>query len=130
MKEVIKTVNEKMKGLGIKYSFLRKRGKTVYPYYVGEIHDTGSKDESGISEYDFILNGFDRCGDDGANEMRLIDTAEKIKDAFPEECGYFKECSNGGLMIWYDTMLPDIPDDTDTELSRNQITLKVKRWKG
>lgn len=130
MKEVIKAVRERMKESGIAYSFLRKKGKAVYPYYVGELVETGGGDESGISEYDFILNGFDRCSDGKADEMRLIDTAESIRKAFPQECGFMKTVKNGGLLIYYDTMIPDISDNTDTELSRNQITLKVKRWKG
>lgn len=124
MKEIIRTVRDQLKGI-VNYSFLRKKGKTEYPYFIGELHRDGSGDESGESEYYFLLTGFYR-GDD---VIQLYDAAEKIGEAFPEDTGRLFSSRNGCMLISLDSMMPDLPD-TDTELTKIQITLKVKRWKG
>lgn len=125
MREIIKNVNDRLKNV-INYSFLRWRKKPEYPYFVGELSEEGGGDESGTTEYHFILTGFYR----GENEIYLYEAAESIKEVFPEAGGCLIQCKDGGMLVSWDSMLPDIPTDTDTELTKIQITLKVKRWKG
>ncbi len=124
MKEIIRSVGEKLKGI-VEYRFLRWKGKVKYPYFVGELYSTGGGDESGESEYSFLLTGFYR----GEDVIQLYDAAEKIEAAFPEDTGCLIMCRNGGMLVSWDGMLPELPD-TDTELTKIQITLIVKRWKG
>ena len=125
MKQVLKIVNEYLGRNGIHYCFHRLRGEPEYPYYVGEIYETGNRTESGEREYDFILNGFDR----GVDDVRLISTVETIQEIFPQEYGYLVKSDKESVCIWYDSMIP-LEDDGETELVRNQVTLKVKSWKG
>lgn len=125
MKEIIKNVGERLKKV-TNYRFLRWRGKPEYPYFVGELIEEGGSDESGTTEYRFILTGFYR-GDD---EICLYEDVESIKEIFPEVGGCMIQCRDGGMLVSWDSMLPDIPTDTDTELTKMQITLSVKRWKG
>lgn len=126
MRAVLNAVNKVLKENKINYSFRRKRGKIIYPYLVGEIYETGSDDESGITEYEFLLNGFDREEED----TRLLELAENVEAMFPKTGGRLLQVKNGGMCIWYDKTIPDIPTGMDTELNRIQIMLKVKRWKG
>lgn len=125
MKEIMKIIKNRLNEYKINYSYGRKRGKANYPYFIGEIHETGTMDENGISEYEFLLTGFDRSED----EMQLIGEAEKIKQVFPPVGGYTVSTMDGGICIWYDSMISDIPD-IDTEINKIQVTLKVWRWKG
>lgn len=127
MKAIMKAIKSRLneKEYKINYSFGRKRGKTQYPYFVGEIYETGIQDESGISEYECLLTGFDRS----ESEIRLIEDLEKIKAAFPAVCGYTVQAESGGLCIWYGSMIPGIPD-TDTEINKIQVTLNIWRWEG
>lgn len=124
MKEIIRNVRERLSGI-VNYRFLRWKGKAKYPYFVGELYSSGNGDESGESEYSFLLTGFYR----GEDVICLYDAVEKIEAVFPEDTGCLIECRDGGMLISWDTMLANLPD-TDTELTRIQITLKVKRWRG
>ena len=124
MKEIIRIVRDQMKGI-VNYRFLRWKGKTEYPYFIGELHGDGGGDESGESEYYFLLTGFYR----GEDVISLYDAAVRIEEVFPEDTGTLFRCRNGSLLISWDSMIPDLPD-TDTELTKIQIMLKVKRWKG
>lgn len=124
MREIIKNVGNRLKEI-VNYRFLEWKDKAEYPYFVGAIYGDGSGDESGGSEYSFLITGFYR-GDD---VICLYGDAEKIAEAFPEDAGCLIQCRNGGMLVSWDSMIADIPD-TDTELTKIQITLKVKRWKG
>lgn len=124
MKEVIRVVNDLLKN-EVNYRFQRWKGEPEYPYFIGTLQEEGGSDESGESEYDFLLTGFYW----GEDDICLYDAAETIKDIFPEDTGRLVRCRKGSLLIAWDSILSDIPD-TDTELTKIQITLKVKRWKG
>lgn len=124
MREIIKNIGDKLKEI-VNYRFLRWKGKLKYPYFVGELYQDDRGDESGETGYSFLLTGFYR----GEDVMQLYDAAEKIEATFPKDTGSLIECRNGWMLVFWDTMLTEIPD-TDTELIKIQITLKVKRWKG
>lgn len=125
MKEVIKAVGKELKKI-VNYRFLRWKGKAAYPYFVGELYGNGSPDESGEEEYTFLLTGFYR----GEEEISLYDAAERIGGCFPAGTGRLLSCKDGGMLISCQSMTGELPDDTDTELEKLQITLAVKRWKG
>lgn len=125
MKEILRAVNKLLKDAGIRYTYGRKRGKAVYPYFTGMLYGSGGADESGEREYELLLTGFDRSGDDTV----LLDQAEQIEELFPETNGSMIRVGNCTMLIWVSQFLPELPD-TDEELSKCQITLKIRRWKG
>lgn len=125
MKEVIRCVGSELKRI-VNYRFLRWKGKAVYPYFVGELYGNGSTDESGETEYTFLLTGFYR----GEDEISLYEAADRIEECFPADTGKLLTCKDGGMLVSFQSMTGELPDDTDAELEKLQITLTVKRWKG
>ncbi len=125
MKEIIKKVGSELKRI-VNYRFLRWKGTAKYPYFVGELYREGSADESGEEEYSFLLTGFYR----GENEMDLYEAAEQVQEVFPAGTGRLIACRDGGMLVSTQTMTGDLPDDADAELTKLQITLQIKRWKG
>ncbi|MCM1193337.1 MAG: hypothetical protein NC123_16445 [Butyrivibrio sp.] len=125
MREIIKYVGSELENI-VNYRFLRWKGKAKYPYFVGELYGNGSSDESGEEEYSFLLTGFYR----GENEIALYEAAERIQKVFPADTGRLITCGDGGMLICTQAMTGELSDDTDAELTRLQITLQIKRWKG
>lgn len=125
MKEISKAVADRMKECGINYSKGKKRGKPVYPYFVGQLYLTDSGDESGKQEYELLLDGFDRNPDEEA----MLSAVEQIEDAFPAVGGFVVQNRRSVILISCDSVIPDIPADTEADLSRNQIKLKITRWR-
>lgn len=125
MREIIRNVGRELDKV-VNYRFLRWKGNAKYPYFVGELYGDGSVDESGEEGYSFLLTGFYR----GENEIELYEAAERILEAFPAGTGRLIGCRDGGMLVAMQSMDGEIPDGTDAELTRLQITLQVKRWKG
>ena len=125
MREVIRNVGELLSEQ-INYRYLRWRGKAKYPYFVGELYKDGTGDESGESGFRFLLTGFYR-GDD---EIQLLEAADRVIEMVPEDTGRLVRCRDGLMLISAGDVLTDIPTDSDTELSKIQITLEIRRWKG
>lgn len=125
MREIIKNVGVLLSEQ-INYRYLRWRGKAKYPYFVGELYKDGTGDESGESGFRLLLTGFYR-GDD---EIQLLEAADRVIEMFPEDTGRLVRCRDGLMLISAGDVLTDIPTDSDTELSKIQITLEIRRWKG
>ncbi len=125
MKEVIKNVG-KLLSEQINYRYIRLRGKAKYPYFIGELYKDGAGDESGESGYRFLLTGFYR----GEDDIQLFEAADKVLELFPEDTGRLVSNRDGKMLISVGEVLTDFPTDSDTELSKIQITLDIKRWKG
>lgn len=125
MKKILHAVNALLKEAGIRYTYGRKRSRPEYPYFTGMLYGSGGADESGEREYELLLTGFDRSGDDTV----LLDQAERIEELFPETDGRMIHAGNSTMLIWVSQFLPELPD-TDEELSKCQITLKIRCWKG
>lgn len=125
MKEIIKNVGALL-AAKTNYRYLRWRGKAQYPYFVGEIYKDGSGDDSGETEYRFLLTGFYR----GEDDIQLYDAADRVLEMFPEDTGRLIQCQNGGMLVSVGDVLTDLPTDGDIELSKIQITLGIRRWKG
>lgn len=125
MREIIKNVGSELKNI-VNYRFLRWKGKAVYPYFIGEMYGEGSVDESGEEDYRFLLTGFYR----GDNEMSLYEAAERIQEIFPVDTGRLIGCRDGGMLVCTQTVTGELLDDMDAELTRLQIVLQIKRWKG
>ena len=124
MKVISKIIAGRMKEYKINYSKGRKRDKPIYPYFVGQLYLLNPGDESGRQEYEMLLDGFDRDPD----EDKFFSAIEAIERAFPTIGGYVVQHNKNLVMISYDTLIPDIPD-TDADLNRVQIKLKITRWR-
>lgn len=125
MKELSKVVADRMKEYKINYSKGKMRRKPVYPYFVGQLYMTDPGDESGRQEYEMLLDGFDRNPDEEA----MLSEIEKLEEAFPSIGGHIVRTKKNVIMICFNSLVPDIPTDTDADLSRNQIKLKIIRWR-
>lgn len=125
MKEINKAVADRMKEYQINYAKGKMRRKPVYPYFVGQLYLIDAGDESGRQEYEMLLDGFDRNPDEEA----MLSAIEKLEEAFPAIGGYIVRIKNNVIMICFDTLESDIPTDTDADLNRNQIKLKIIRWR-
>ena len=125
MKEINKAVADRMKEYQINYAKGKWRRKPVYPYFVGQLYLIDPGDESGRQEYEMLLDGFDRNPDEEA----MLSAIEKLEEAFPEIGGHIVKTKKNIIMICFDSLVPDIPTDTDADLSRNQIKLKIIRWR-
>lgn len=101
------------------YEFLEYRSKPVYPYFVGNYLEIPTNDESGYSEFDFILTGFNR------NSFFEL---EKIKEIIKEKfIDYRKVLDNKSFAIFFENAFP-IQTGND-ELKRIEIHLKIKEWR-
>lgn len=125
MREIVKKIGELLSG-EINYRFLRWKGKLKYPYFIGELYGEGGSDESGETGYRMLLTGFYRGDDD----MQLYEAAERVVEMFPEDTGQLIQCRGGTMLVSTGEILADLPADMETELTKIQITLEVKRWKG
>lgn len=125
MKEINKAVADRMKEYQINYTKGKWRRKPVYPYFVGQLYLIDPGDESGRQEYEMLLDGFDRNPDEEA----MLSAIEKLEEAFPEIGGHIVKTKKNIIMICFDSLVPDISTDTDADLSRNQIKLKIIRWR-
>lgn len=125
MTEIVKKIGELLSGEN-NYRFLRWKGKPKYPYFIGELYGEGGSDESGEAGYRMLLTGFYRGDDD----MQLYEAAERVVELFPEDTGRLIRCRGGTMLVSTGEILTDLPTDMETELTKIQITLEVKRWKG
>ncbi len=125
MKDINKAVADRMKEYQINYAKGKMRRKPVYPYFVGQLYLTDSGDESGGQEYEMLLDGFDRSPDEEA----MLSAVEKLEEAFPAIGGHIVRTKKNVTMICFDSLIPDIPTDTDADLNRNQIKLRIKKWR-
>lgn len=125
MKEILQVISLRMKEAKVNFCIGRKKGKPQYPYFVGQLYLTTPPDESGKTEYELLIDGFDR-----EDELRLLEATETIKAAFDSVNGYVAQTDNGVMTIFFDSMIPEIPTGEDTDLNRNESRLKIKYWKG
>lgn len=106
--------------LGINYELGEWTSDIVYPYFVGEFHESLSLNEDGKQEILFILNGFNR-----GSRLELLQVKEKIEKFFQEQRTILP--NGNGLVISYSAS-EFIPTGED-ELKRIQINLNINEWK-
>lgn len=123
MKAVLKAVRQQMQALGINFFIGRKKSKVQYPYFVGQLYDLGVDAEDGMELYELLLNGFAR-----EDDMELIEAAERIRKGFPAVSGHLTFVDHDLIVVHYHSLIPEIP--AEDGLYRNQIILKIKKWKG
>ena len=116
MKKVLKIINDELNTMNIPYTFDEWDKEIELPQFIGEISETPTLNEDGLSEYTFILTGYAV-----KNEIDyLFGVVERLKKE------YKPSKIVNGVVIMYDNT---IPIDTNTDdLKRIQTTLKIKEW--
>ena len=116
MKKVLKIINDELNTMNIPYTFDGWDKDIELPQFIGEIYETPTLNEDGLSEYTFILTGYAV-----KNEVDyLFEVAERLKQR------YKPSKTVNGVVIMYNNMIP-IDSNTD-DLKQIQITLKIKKW--
>jgi hypothetical protein len=130
MKEVLKLITSKMQESGLDYHFMKnKKRKVTYPYWVGELLPTDPNTEDGRKEFTFILTGFNRASDTTEGTLfELLEEAEKIEERFPQVEGLTAVVRNQAIAVYYSSCQPI--DAGDEQLTKVQINLAIKTWKG
>lgn len=124
MIDVLSTIATELNSIGLNYEYeLFRAEKVKYPYWVGEYQEIESTTEDGEREVSFILTGTSRDG-----SLSLEKDRAKIEQLFPRIEGKTVK-SNGSLMAIFYTNALVVPVD-DEELTRLQINITIKQWKG
>ena len=116
MINVLKTINNELNTMSIPYTFDAWDSKIELPQFIGEISETPTLNEDGLSEYTFILTGYATKNEVGY----LFEVAERLK------ARYKPSKIVDGMVIMYNNTMP-IETNTD-DLKRIEITLKIKKW--
>lgn len=126
---LLRVLNAALTEKGIAYTKGRKRSVDKYPYFVGEIYELGTMDESGRTDFEILLNGFARDGREaGSAEGQLEKDVEMIAELFPATVGAVTNIGNATVAIFYEGAQP-IKTDLE-ELARIEVKLSAKAWKG
>lgn len=119
--ETLEMINNDIVGLGIEYEYMRYNGNND-TYFVGEYSEVSSPSESGMSETNFIINGF--------TELTWL-SLEEAKEAISELYGYTGKTvihpSGVGVAVFFDNSFP--VELGNAEDKRLQINLLIKEWK-
>ena len=116
MKNVLTIINREINHMNIPYTFDSWDKELELPQFIGEISETPTLNEDGLSEYTFILTGYAVKND---NDY-LFDVAEQLKKEYKPSKIVDK------VVIMYDNTT--FIDTNNDDLKRIQITLKIKKW--
>lgn len=130
MKKVLKFIADEMKTAGVDYHFQQnKKSKPTYPYFVGEILPVNPTTEDGMKEFSLVLDGFNRMAASNTGTLlELLDASDLIESHFPIVEGLTTIIDNQAIAIYYNGCQP--MDSGDEQLTKVQITLTIKTWKG
>ena len=121
----LKFINEQMSSLGIPYEFNEWTSDTVPAlYFVGEEYrEDEVESEDGASTASMILTGFHR-----GKYIALEEAKENIKRHFDPIFGLRSPTDSGAIAVFFADAF-SIPSG-EANLTKIQITLKIKEWKG
>lgn len=116
MIQILTIINNEMQKLNIPYSFDGWDKELELPQFIGEISETPTLNEDGLSEYTFILTGYAIKNEVGY----LFEVAERLK------ARYKPSKIVDSIVIMYNNTMPI--DTNNDDLKRIQIILKIKKW--
>ena len=117
-------INEQMTALGINYEFNEWTSDVKYPYFVGEeFREDETQTEDGAETSSLLLVGFHR-----GSYLELDEAKNKIKEHFNPTEGLRVKTDSGAIAVFFAGSF-NIPSG-EADLKKNQITLKIKEWKG
>ena len=116
MINVLTLIKNEFDNLNIPYTFDGWDSEVELPQFIGEISETPTLNEDGLSEYTFILTGYAMKNE---NDY-LFCVAERLKKEYKPSKIVDK------VVIMYDNTT--FIDTNNDDLKRIQITLKIKKW--
>ena len=118
-------INEQMTAIEIPYEFNEWTSETIPNlYFVGEEYrEDEIETEDGASTASMILTGFHR-----GKYIALEEAKEKIKQHFHPVLGLQSPTDTGVIAVFFADAF-SIPSG-EANLTKIQITLKIKEWKG
>lgn len=121
----LKVINEQMEILEIPYEFNEWTSEPIPKmYFVGEEYrEDEIENEDGASTASMILTGFHR-----GKYIALEEAKEKIKQHFHPVDGWRSPTDSGVIAVFFNDAF-SIPSG-EANLTKIQITLKIKEWKG
>ncbi len=121
MNDLLKTFAEAMEELNINYDFMEWKTTPVpYPYFVGQYFIDNYVAESGLTEGQILLVGWDRNN----SFKKLVEIDNKVKNYFAE---YKKVLSNGSsISINYFNSNSEYAESND--LRKIEIRLDFSLW--
>ena len=114
MTDILILIKNEMEKLNIPYTFDTWDSDIELPQFIGEISETPTVDEDGLSEYTFILTGY------ATNYSYLFGVAEQLK------IKYKNSAIVDGVVIKYDNATT-VDNGTD-DLKQIQINFNIKKW--
>ena len=121
----LKFINEQMEFLEIPYEFNEWTSETIPKmYFVGEEYrEDEASTEDGATTASMILTGFHR-----GKYIVLEEAKERIKEHFDQIFGLRSQTDSGAIAVFFGDAF-SIPSG-EANLTKIQITLKIKEWKG
>lgn len=120
----LKFINEQMSALGINYEFNEWTSDIKYPYFVGEdFHEDETTTEDGAETSSLVVVGYNR-----GKIIDLYEAKNKIKKHFDPINGLSATTDSGAITVFFADSF-NIPSG-EADLTKLQITLKIKEWKG
>lgn len=119
MIDVCNRMNDLMSKLDLDYE-LHKKKQPSELYWVGEIYDTSTTDESGEENFVFLLSGFSK-----KDQLSLLEDHKKIKDKFKRT--YLIHSNKYNLLIEYGGSTTPY-EDQQGDLYKMMITLNIKKF--
>lgn len=122
MNELLRLIAGEMTKLGINYDLMTwKETPIKYPYCVGQYFVVDSSAESGKTEIEFWIEGWDRNKSYG----NLVDIDTKLRKHFSD---YRMIKNNMAIAISY--LNSSLEREEDSELKKLQVKLNVVLWEG
>lgn len=122
MNDVLKVFAEAMNELNINYDFMEWKTTPVpYPYFVGQYFIDNYVSESGLTEGQILLIGWDRNN----SFKNLVDIDNKVKKHFRE---FRKMINNKSMNINYFQSNSEYAESND--LRKIEIRLDFSLWEG
>ena len=117
-------INEQMAVLGINYEFNEWTSGVKYPYFVGDdFHLDETTTEDGAETSTLLIVGFNR-----GKFADLKEVADKMKKHFDPIDGLRAKTDSGAIAVFFAGFFNISSGEAD--LTKIQITLKIKEWKG
>lgn len=118
-------INEQMSVLGINYEFNEWTSDTIPKmYFVGDdFHLDEATTEDGAETSTLLIIGFNR-----GKFIDLYEAMEKMKKHFDPINGIRAKTDSGAIAVFFAGFF-NVPSG-EADLTKIQITLKIKEWKG
>ena len=122
--DILNVIDNEMGIIGIPYMYGEWTDEVTYPYFIGEQPSPEEIiTEDGAESVEILVTGFHR-----GDPIALVEAKDKIRKHFHPVFGHRVQTENGAVAIFYGGAF--FVPTMETDLSKIQITLQIKSWKG